>query len=62
MVKGITRTPDLPGLKDFAGHVVHSHGFRNGSAWRGKKALVPETGNSGHGRCMRKAIRWRTAI
>lgn len=25
-----------------------AHGFRNGSAWRGKKALVMGTGNSGH--------------
>jgi cation diffusion facilitator CzcD-associated flavoprotein CzcO len=45
---GIARIPDLPGLKDFAGEVMHSHGFRNGSAWRGKKALVLGTGNSGH--------------
>ncbi len=45
---GIARIPDLPGLKDFAGDVMHSHGFKNGSAWRGKKALVLGTGNSGH--------------
>jgi putative flavoprotein involved in K+ transport len=45
---GIARIPDLPGLADFAGDVMHSHGFRNGSAWRGKKALVLGTGNSGH--------------
>ena len=45
---GIPRIPDLPGLKDFAGDVFHSHGFKNGEAWRGKKALVLGTGNSGH--------------
>jgi cation diffusion facilitator CzcD-associated flavoprotein CzcO len=45
---GIARMPDLPGLKDFAGDMFHSHGFRNGEAWRGKKALVLGTGNSGH--------------
>jgi cation diffusion facilitator CzcD-associated flavoprotein CzcO len=45
---GIARIPDIPGLADFAGDVMHSHGFRNGSAWRGKKALVLGTGNSGH--------------
>ena len=45
---GIARIPDLPGLNEFAGDVMHSHGFRNGSAWRGKKALVLGTGNSGH--------------
>ena len=45
---GIARVPDLPGLKDFAGDMFHSHGFKNGAAWRGKKALVLGTGNSGH--------------
>jgi cation diffusion facilitator CzcD-associated flavoprotein CzcO len=45
---GIARIPDLPGLKDFAGDMFHSHGFGNGEAWRGKKALVLGTGNSGH--------------
>ena len=53
---GIARMPDPPDLSDFAGDVMlahwhahwHAHGFRNGSAWRGKKALVMGTGNSGH--------------
>ncbi len=45
---GIARVPDLPGLKDFAGDQFHSHGFKSGVAWRGKKALVLGTGNSGH--------------
>ncbi len=45
---GIAHIPDLPGLQDFAGDMFHSHGFRNGEAWRGKKALVLGTGNSGH--------------
>ncbi|MEX2617220.1 MAG: NAD(P)/FAD-dependent oxidoreductase [Alphaproteobacteria bacterium] len=47
-VSGIARIPDLPGLKEFAGTVVHSHSFTDGSAWKGKKALVLGTGNSGH--------------
>lgn len=47
-VSGIARIPDLPGLKDFAGEVVHSHSFTDGSAWKGRKALVLGTGNSGH--------------
>ena len=47
-VSGIPRVPDLPGLKEFAGKVTHAHGFTDGSAWRGKKALVLGTGNSGH--------------
>ena len=47
-VSGIARIPDLPGLKDFAGEVVHSHSFTDGKAWKDKKALVLGTGNSGH--------------
>ncbi len=47
-VSGIPKIPDLPGLKDFKGDVIHSHSFTEGSAWRGKKALVLGTGNSGH--------------
>jgi len=47
-VSGIPRVPALPGLDDFAGDVVHAHGFTDGSAWRGKRALVIGTGNSGH--------------
>jgi putative flavoprotein involved in K+ transport len=47
-VSGIARVPSLPGLEDFAGDVVHSHEFTDGSSWRGKKALVLGTGNSAH--------------
>ena len=47
-VSGIARIPSLPGLGDYSGQVVHSHSFTNGTAWRGKKALVLGTGNSGH--------------
>ncbi len=47
-VSGIPKMPALPGLDDFAGDVMHSHSFTDGSAWRGKKALVLGTGNSGH--------------
>jgi len=47
-VSGIPKTPALPGIADFRGEVLHSHGFRSGAAWRGKRALVLGTGNSGH--------------
>lgn len=47
-VSGIPRIPALPGLEDFAGDVIHSHSFKDGSAWQGKNALVLGTGNSGH--------------
>ena len=38
--------PDLPGIKDFKGEVVHSEGFTSGAAWRGKNALILGTGSS----------------
>jgi cation diffusion facilitator CzcD-associated flavoprotein CzcO len=47
-VSGIARIPDLPGLKDFKGEVMHSDSFKNGSRWRGKNALVLGTGTSAH--------------
>ena len=40
--------PDLPGLADFAGTITHSEGYTSGAAWKGRKALVLGTGNSGH--------------
>jgi putative flavoprotein involved in K+ transport len=47
-VSGISVTPDLPGLQDFAGTKVHSGSFENAEHWRGRKALVLGTGTSGH--------------
>jgi len=38
--------PQLPGLDEFAGEVVHSEGFDNGAPYRGKQALVIGTGSS----------------
>ena len=45
---GFPQIPQLPGMKDFAGTVVHTSAFTDGTAWRGKKALVIGTGSSGH--------------
>jgi putative flavoprotein involved in K+ transport len=45
---GFPHKPELPGLKDFAGAVIHTADFTNGAEWRGKKALVVGTGTSGH--------------
>lgn len=45
---GSPHVPDLPGLKDFKGEVLHTTDFTNGVNWRGKKALVIGTGTSGH--------------
>lgn len=47
-VSGIPKMPDLPGLDEFEGEVVHSHRYTDGGGWQGKKALVLGTGNSGH--------------
>jgi putative flavoprotein involved in K+ transport len=47
-VSSIPYTPDLPGLKDFAGTVSHSGTFDHPERWKGKKALVLGTGTSGH--------------
>jgi cation diffusion facilitator CzcD-associated flavoprotein CzcO len=38
--------PDVPGLKDFKGTVIHSEGFDSGTGWEGKKALILGTGSS----------------
>lgn len=38
--------PDVPGLQDFAGTVLHSEGFDSGAGWTGKRALILGTGSS----------------
>ncbi len=47
-VSGIPNMPELPGLKDFAGTVLHSSRYDDGENWKGKRAIVIGTGNSGH--------------
>jgi putative flavoprotein involved in K+ transport len=47
-VSSIPKYPDLPGLKDFAGTVVHSGHFKDAAQWKGRKAMVLGTGTSGH--------------
>jgi cation diffusion facilitator CzcD-associated flavoprotein CzcO len=47
-VSGIPSLPDIAGLKDFAGKVVHSSRYDDGENWKGKSAIVIGTGNSGH--------------
>ncbi len=47
-VSSIPIRPDAPGLDDFAGTVMHSGQYTAGHAWKGRKALVMGTGNSGH--------------
>jgi len=38
--------PDVPGLKDFKGEVIHSEGFDSGAGWEGKNAFILGTGSS----------------
>jgi len=47
-VSGIANLPDIAGLKEFSGTILHSSRYGDGEAWRGKQALVIGTGNSGH--------------
>lgn len=47
-VSGIPIYPDVPGIKTFAGDVVHSGRYADGRGWAGKRAVVLGSGNSGH--------------
>jgi len=47
-VSGIANIPDIPTLRNFTGTILHSSQYGDGDAWKGKKALVIGTGNSGH--------------
>ena len=47
-VSGIPSVPEIAGLKDFAGKVMHSSQYDDGESWKGKRAIVIGTGNSGH--------------
>lgn len=38
--------PDIAGLDDFAGDVIHSEGFDSGAPYAGKKAVIIGTGSS----------------
>lgn len=44
----IPNIPDIPGIKDFAGEVKHSGQYTRGKNYKGKRAIVIGTGNSGH--------------
>lgn len=47
-VSGTPYVPDVPGLSDFAGTVVHSSEFGDGRQYDVRNAVVLGTGNSGH--------------
>jgi pyruvate/2-oxoglutarate dehydrogenase complex dihydrolipoamide dehydrogenase (E3) component len=47
---GYNRTPHSPtwpGQDGFQGDILHSHAYRNGTRWKGKRVLVVGSGNSG---------------
>jgi thioredoxin reductase len=47
-VSGIPSVPEIAGLKQFSGTVMHSSQYDDGENWKGKRAIVIGTGNSGH--------------
>ncbi len=47
-VSGIPNVPRIPALQGFPGKVIHSAQYVDGEDWRGKRAVVIGTGNSGH--------------
>ncbi|GHE78931.1 monooxygenase [Amycolatopsis deserti] len=47
-VSGLPFVPDLPGLGEFAGEVLHSSAYQDGADHAGKRVIVVGTGNSGH--------------
>jgi putative flavoprotein involved in K+ transport len=47
-VSSIPFTPDLPGLSEFKGSIVHSGSFADAAEWKGRNTLVLGTGTSGH--------------
>src|SRR3977135_1466266 len=47
-VSGIPSRPEIAGLRDFRGAVMHSSQYDDGENWKGKRAIVVGTGNSGH--------------
>ncbi len=47
-VSGTPKRPEIPGLKNFKGRVIHSHDYDLPDEWRGRNAMVIGTGNSGH--------------
>lgn len=47
-VSGIPSIPDIPGLADFGGEVLHSAHYSNGSRYAGRNVVVFGTGNSAH--------------
>lgn len=44
--------PEIPGLKEFRGTLLHTSNYKNGTEFRGRKVLVVGSGNSGMEVCL----------
>ena len=44
--------PDLPGLDEFTGEVLHSSRYKSGAAYKGKRVLVVGASTTGHDICL----------
>ena len=51
-VGGKPRIPELPGLREFEGEVLHSSGFTSGAAYQGKRVLVVGSSTTAHDICL----------
>jgi thioredoxin reductase len=47
-VSGIPSLPDIQTLGSFTGTILHSSQYDDGEKWKGKRALIIGSGNSGH--------------
>jgi putative flavoprotein involved in K+ transport len=47
-VTGEPLVPDVPGISDFKGTVIHSHVFRSGAGWKDRNVIVLGVGNTAH--------------
>jgi hypothetical protein len=47
-VSGLPNMPQVAGLDQFAGELMHASQYTEGSRWRDRKALILGTGNSAH--------------
>jgi putative flavoprotein involved in K+ transport len=47
-IVGAPKMPNLRGIDEFEGMVVHTHYFKNSAEWRGKNAIVLGAGTGGH--------------
>ena len=47
-MSGVPNLPTFAGLGDFTREIVHSSEFTSGARYRGRRAIVVGTGNSGH--------------